>query len=194
MNAELFAKQLGVECRLASTDELHVWRETAAFDAVDPDPEFPGLVGRHIARVRLDAIDQEIGRRSILSKSQNRDSELSAPAWSALARELRSRIDLPKFLVQEGLPLTATKKHSRRGSPEFFGSCPLCGGTDRFRVWGGEQGRAWCRQCGISWDLIAAARSIWNVGFRDAVRRLASQEGVAVPGDFVPKKWTVRVG
>jgi len=52
MNAELFGTQLGVECRQASIDELHDWRQTPASDAMDPDQEFPCLVGRRMVVTR----------------------------------------------------------------------------------------------------------------------------------------------
>ncbi len=39
---------------------------------------------------------------------------------------------------------------------EHAGSCPFCGGEDRFRVWPNHNGgRWWCRQCEKSGDLVS---------------------------------------
>ncbi|MCF8026136.1 MAG: toprim domain-containing protein [Desulfobacteraceae bacterium] len=46
---------------------------------------------------------------------------------------------------------------SARGSMEYAGPCPGCGGTDRFRVWPEKregEGSYWCRMCGKAGDLV----------------------------------------
>jgi DNA primase len=68
-------------------------------------------------------------------------------------RELRARVDL---LDLAGGDTQLRKVASTRGG-EFAGSCPFCGGRDRFRVQP-DQGLWWCRQCssGDRWeDAIA---------------------------------------
>lgn len=67
------------------------------------------------------------------------------------------------------------KRVASTGGGEWAGSCPFCGGTDRFRVQP-EQGRWLCRQCtGGKWeDAISFGRRLWpGETFRAVCERLA---------------------
>ncbi|MFC1886609.1 CHC2 zinc finger domain-containing protein, partial [Thermodesulfobacteriota bacterium] len=60
------------------------------------------------------------------------------------------------------LDLLAEDGHSlkRKTSKELAGSCPFCGGTDRFIVHPekGKGGRYWCRRCDKKGDAIQFLR------------------------------------
>jgi DNA primase len=62
---------------------------------------------------------------------------------------------------------TALKKASSR---EWAGPCPLCGGTDRFRVWPekGEGGQWWCRRCNQGGDVLAFLRKVEGMSCPEA--------------------------
>jgi hypothetical protein len=51
---------------------------------------------------------------------------------------------------------TELTKTSKIHGGEWHGSCPLCGGEDRFMAWP-KRGRAWCRKCKASGDALAWA-------------------------------------
>lgn len=55
-------------------------------------------------------------------------------------------------------------------SGEYAGSCPECGGEDRFLVWpsNGDTGGFWCRQCGFSGDGIDYLREVEGRSFGEA--------------------------
>lgn len=105
--------------------------------------------------------------------------------WRGLANDIRDRIDLPELFEHFNYELRRAGKNTRRGGDEWCGACPLCGGTDRLRVWSGANGLAWCRQCGWSADAISAAQSLSRavVGFYPAVRHLAGLLGLPLPED-----------
>jgi hypothetical protein len=50
---------------------------------------------------------------------------------------------------------------------EYSSACPACGGRDRFRIWP-EQGRFWCRGCGIQGDGIQYLRDVRGLDYREA--------------------------
>jgi len=52
---------------------------------------------------------------------------------------------------------TTLRRVASTNGGEWCGSCPFCGGTDRFRVWPDHPkgSRWWCRQCSRSGDAIA---------------------------------------
>ncbi len=62
-------------------------------------------------------------------------------------------------------PVTAT---------EYSSACPVCGGSDRFRVWP-EQGRFWCRGCGIQGDAIQYLRDVRGLTYQQACDTLGVQ-------------------
>lgn len=69
---------------------------------------------------------------------------------------------------------------STAGGGEWAGPCPLCGGTDRLRVWPdkvntggyGLTGQFWCRQCGTKGDALDWLQRVDRLSFRDACQRL----------------------
>lgn len=171
-----------VDARDHSPDALLAMREVFAHDAVDPDPEFPGDVGRVLARERVRAITVELARRERLARLSNGTataSDRQHAAWVELARAVRERVEVPEIFALVGHPLQPVGHNRRRGAREYAGACPLCGGADRLRVWAGPNGRAWCRVCSWSADAITAAMSlIPGCGdFRDALRWLAALAG-----------------
>lgn len=91
------------------------------------------------------------------------------------ANEINRRVDL--------LQLTGiSKKISSSGGGEYAGACPMCGGTDRFRVqpFGSDGGKWFCRGCGEGrWhspiDFIMMRD---KVDFKNAVAKLT---GVSAP-------------
>ncbi|MBU1194017.1 MAG: hypothetical protein KKE62_01710 [Proteobacteria bacterium] len=64
----------------------------------------------------------------------------------------------------------ALKKVSSTNGGEYCSPCPVCGGRDRFRVWinQGDTGRYWCRQCGITGDLLQYLIDFKNMTFFEA--------------------------
>lgn len=174
------------EARHKSPDALLQWRDVLTADLADDDGNFPGVAGRELAAERLRAVDAELSRRERLSRL-NRG--VASPAdqryeqWRELARIVCDRIDIPELLALCGHDLTPAGFNAPRGAREYAGACPVCGGTDRLRCWGGSNGRAWCRQCHWSADAVAIAQSLLPgcESFRDAVRWLAVMAGTAAP-------------
>ncbi len=70
-----------------------------------------------------------------------------------------------------------TKRVAATHGGEWAGPCPLCGGTDRFRVWPeqGDNGKWWCRQCGRGGDAIQFLRDVKGLGFREACSVLGQE-------------------
>lgn len=67
---------------------------------------------------------------------------------------------------------TRLKRVAATRGGEYAGPCPLCGGTDRFRVWPNhEGGRWWCRGCERSGDLVAYLVETGRIDKREAYRR-----------------------
>ncbi len=167
-----------LDARAMGSDALLTWRDVLALDAADPDPDYPGPVGRYLASERLAVVDAELARREQLARTTPRLMKTSArthDAWRDLAHAVRERIDLPGLFHQLVGPVKPAGRNGRRGAPEYSASCPVCGGTDRLRLWGGPDGRAWCRQCEWSVDVVALAQSFAPgcTAFRDAVKWLA---------------------
>lgn len=61
---------------------------------------------------------------------------------------------------------------------EFAGSCPKCGGEDRFLVWPSDDdtGGFWCRQCGFSGDGIDYLREVEGRSFQEACEVAGCEE------------------
>lgn len=57
--------------------------------------------------------------------------------------------------------------HKPKGSGEWAGPCPLCGGIDRCCAWP-ERGRWWCRQCGKGGDAVDLLRLRDGLSYRAA--------------------------
>lgn len=83
-----------------------------------------------------------------------------------------SHLDLLGIVHQSGVRL---KRVASTNGGEWAGACPLCGGTDRFRVWAHPTNGSphmWCRQCGFSGDAIAFVMRVYNEDFPAACQRL----------------------
>ena len=168
-----------------SPDALAQWRDVLTVDVADPDPDYPGPVGRHLAAEGLRAVDAELARRERVARvaggvatRADRDHD----GWRDLARIVSERVAVPDVLTACGQTMTPAGHNGRRGAMEYAGACPVCGGSDRLRSWDGPHGRAWCRVCGWSADVIAVAQSLAPgcAHFRDAVRWLATLAGDGV--------------
>ncbi len=168
-----------VESRSMSTDALLQWRDVLALDVADPDPDYPGPIGRYLASERLAAVDAELARREQLANTAPHLIQANTrthEAWCDLARTVRERVDLPEVFYTLVGPVRPAGRNGRRGAPEFSASCPACGGENRLRLWGGPDGRAWCRQCRWSVDVVALVQAYapGSAAFRDAVKWLAN--------------------
>lgn len=172
--------------RHMTADGLLQWRDVMTTDLADDAADYPGPVGRELASERLRAVDAELARRERLSRLNRgvaSPSDQRNEQWRELARVVSERIDVPELLAICGVVLTPAGHNGRRGAREYAGSCPLCGGEDRLRCWGGPHGRAWCRQCRWSADAVAIAQSFLPgcTSFRDAVKWLAIMAGEGAP-------------
>ncbi len=168
-----------VEARAMSTDALLQWQDVLRIDVADPDPSFPGPIGRYFASERLAAAEAELVRREQLANTAPHLIQANTrthEAWLDLARTVRERVDLPEVFHTLVGSVRPAGRNGRRGAPEFSASCPSCGGENRLRLWGGPDGRAWCRQCRWSADVIALVQSYAPgcAAFRDAVKWLAN--------------------
>jgi len=80
----------------------------------------------------------------------------------------------------------------RKTDGEFAGSCPWCGGEDRFLVWpsDGDTGGFWCRKCGRKGDGIDYLREVEDRSFRGACEVAGCEwkleNGSSVTGDGAP--------
>jgi len=153
-------------------DALLAEHDVQAATVADPGEDWPGDVGRHLAGERLRAITEEITRRERLERMglyAARESAARHQAWVDVAKLVRERVTMVDVLQRAGWPLVPNGR-------EHHGPCPACGGEDRFVVW---TERAWCRQCNLSWDVVAAAESLIPgcESFREAVRYLAEMAG-----------------
>lgn len=74
-------------------------------------------------------------------------------------------------------PSLAGLKHvASTDGGEWCGSCPKCGGRDRFHVWPrkGPSGKFWCRGCGWSGDGIQFFRDMDGLSYPEACRRFGT--------------------
>jgi hypothetical protein len=165
-----------VDARAMSTDELMAWLEVLTLDIEDPDPDWPGPVGRDLATERHRAASAEFERRlRIFAMPGSKAAKYAGDReqWAQLAHDVRERIDCAEVLLLIGYP-------PRQVGREMHGPCPACGaGDDRLLV---RQQRCWCRQCGAKLDAVSLVRSFMPGlnGFRDAVRFLANLAGMEV--------------
>ena len=68
---------------------------------------------------------------------------------------------LLELITQDGLT------PARKGPDEWCSPCPACGGNDRFIIHP-EQGRFWCRGCGLKGDVIEYLRQHRGMTFHQA--------------------------
>jgi len=173
------------DARHLSVDALLSWRDVLNADLADDDADYPGPTGRCLAGERMRAVDSELARRERLSRIGRgvaSPADRTYEAWRDLARAVTERVDVPELMEMTGHLLTPAGHNGRRGVPEYHASCPVCGGEDRLVVWGGPNGRCWCRQCGWTADAITIAQSFLPgcSGFRDSVKWLALMVGQTV--------------
>ncbi len=88
-----------------------------------------------------------------------------------------ARVDLLDLIERD----TRLKRVARTHGGEYAGSCPFCGGDDRFRVWPEHpdgRGQWWCRRCERGGDAVDYVRARRNLDFVDACEWL----GLDLPG------------
>ena len=148
-----------------------------AYGAADPYDETHGLV----CAERLRAAKDELARRARLHGA---GADVPDPkgarydAWRDLAQRVKDQADILDVFDRGGYHL------SRAGRAEYCGACLVCAGTDRLRVGPGPPGRYWCRRCGLTGDVITAARNLLPdrcPGFASAVAYLAGECGLPLP-------------
>jgi hypothetical protein len=72
-------------------------------------------------------------------------------------------------------------------SIDYAGPCPTCGGTDRFGV--NIRKQVWnCRGCDKGGDVIALARHVEGLSFREAVERLTGEQASRPRPQEAPKR------
>ncbi len=136
---------------------------------------------KHLVRARLVPLQRELARR-IDGHAAGRGPDPRA-GWivdlAGVAQELQRVAD-----VRYPLDLYGWSPARRSSSGELAGPCPWCGGRDRFVVWPSSSdryGRAWCRRCQWTGDIIQLYRDLEGVSFVRAVEDLAGRFGVALP-------------
>jgi DNA primase len=94
-----------------------------------------------------------------------------AMSVSAFSHELIERarsVDILSVAAHYGARLR------KAGGGEFAGSCPLCGGTDRFAV--NVRKNIWnCRGCGKGGDVIELVRHLSGCDLTEAIERLTGE-------------------
>ena len=69
---------------------------------------------------------------------------------------------------------TSLKKVAGTNGGEWAGSCPFCGGRDRFRVWpNADKPHCWCRVCGFHGDAVSYLMRRDNLNFGEAATLLS---------------------
>ena len=147
-----------------------------AYSAVDPYDETHAL----ICAERLRAAKDELARRTRLHRA---GADVPDPKgaqyerWRAVADEVRDRYNIVAVFRD------AAHELRQAGREEWAGPCLVCGGRDRLRVFLGPPGRLWCRRCGLTGDVITAARNLLpgRPGFVSAVAYLAGELGLPLP-------------
>ncbi len=169
--------RLAAECRATGNAELLADLDALAYQLVETTDD---AVGHALVAARLDAVRSELARRERLHAAVPTLSDPRAPRyeqWRDLARQVRERhAGILDLLDGSYGPFR------RRGSDEYHGPCPHCGGSDRFIVWPGPTGRFWCRRCGCRGDVIDAYRLVRpTADFHAAVAELAADVGLPAP-------------
>lgn len=170
-----------IDAREYSTDALLALADTFAIDATDPDPGFPGPVGRFLASERLRACRDELARRERLYRLNTgvpSPTDRRYEQWRSLAQLVRDRVDLVDVFEALAYQLHDTGPH------EAHAACLVCGGVDRLVIRRDPPGRCWCRKCGWKGDVITVTMSLRQEGFRDATGWLANHAGIPVPEPF----------
>jgi hypothetical protein len=150
---------------LYNVHESILWR---THSLTETDPESAAFAAVTVA-ADLEIVTAEIRRRERARQSGwTNPYQDRSDALTALTDAIRDRVDLCDLLEHEGVPVA-------RSRTEAHSPCPLCLGTDRFIIWYPPESHGFCRRCGTGGDVISWARSFWQVGFADAVVRLAGE-------------------
>lgn len=161
--------------RHVGTEELLGLADALRHAARDPFDD----ADHHLSAERLRAADDELARRQPLRRRHPNlaDPEAAYADRLALARAVRERTDIVDVL---NAVLGYRVEPANRAGTQWRGSCPSCGGTDRFVVWPGPPGRFWCRRCTWSGDVITLVRNLVPSceAFGAAVERLAAALGM----------------
>ncbi len=84
-------------------------------------------------------------------------------------QDINSKIDVLALLGLKG-----KKQDATTNGGEWKTACPVCGGKNRFNVWPNhpDGSRAWCRQCGKSFDGLDLYELINNTNTKTAIQEL----------------------
>lgn len=140
------------------------------------DPTHHALIRSHLAPL-VRELDRRTDRHDAGTGPDPRTGWIVDLA--GVARDLRRVADIRYPLDLDGwVPVRVSR------SGECAGACPFCGGHDRFVVWlasTDHDGRAWCRRCAWSGDVMRLYQDLENVTFVRAVEDLAGRFGVPLP-------------
>lgn len=102
--------------------------------------------------------------------------------------EKNRKMNLLSLIGNDGGTL---RKVATTNGGEWAGSCPFCGGKDRFRVWPEEKGgKWWCRGCDRHGDAIDWLRERRGLSFLDACAFMGREPGPRTNGlRPEPLKW-----
>lgn len=150
--------------------------ERLAVEGSHGDSVWLTLIDRHLV-----PLAEELARRT--DRWNDGRGPNPQPGWISdlvgLASEIRRVADIRYPLDLHGwVPVRIST------AGEAAGSCPWCGGHDRFVLWpasADRDGRVWCRRCGYSGDVIGLYRDLEGVSFVRALEDLAGRFGVAIP-------------
>lgn len=177
------------DCRQMGNAQLLAFIDTQRYEAEDIDNLYDGdETARVLADERLRAGRDEFARRQQLHAKGRDVADPQAPdyaAWRDLAERVKGLADIVRIFYLGGYYLVRAGTNGRRDDEEWCGTCLVCGGTDRLRVWRGPNGRFWCRQCGLRGDVIAAAQTLIPEAreWHDAVAFLARDVGLTPPDE-----------
>jgi hypothetical protein len=117
-------------------------------------------------------------------------------------------------LVSIKVDASRVRRVSSNKGGEWHSPCPACGGNDRFHIWpnqsGGEtaqragvSGTFWCRQCGVTGDVITLLKITRGLDYKAACQELrvelAGTDRTRQPlrhpqrasSGFVPREWGI---
>jgi hypothetical protein len=133
------------------------------------DPGYQAVVLERKRR-ELKTIQQEMLKRHHLLRDERlrypKEFARASTRLSGWRDQIHREVDLADVIAGLGAAI-------KRGKTQAHTSCPRCGGTDRFVVWPPPRSRGWCRQCGLSLDVIGFLMEFWRCEFVDAVQRIA---------------------
>ena len=78
-----------------------------------------------------------------------------------------------------------TKRIKSSHEEKYESPCPRCGGKDRFQYWP-DQGKFYCRNCGISGDVIKYLTHLRGMDFVSACKMAGQTPSIGLPGRSSP--------